>query len=461
MDERRGTVGAARGGAGVRGTGRRRALAGAGLAGLGALLGACAAGGAAPGPAPAGSDVAPPAQVRKGATVQWAVDTGPTRTPLRQEQVQLFKRAVPGVEVELLEGATSTEKLQTLFAAGTPPDMLRQETPGMAYFASRKQLAALDPFLRRDRYDLTDFFPAAWELWSWQGRHYGLPFLGIRIVYFNRALAAASGGRVPPASWKDPAWTFDAFLDTARRVAAGGSGRWGYEVSATRRDWQPWVWNNGGDLFDAGGTKLLLEEPPAVEALQFLVDLIHRHRVAPTPADLQAQGGRPAVFEAGNLLAYHEATAGVAANRRAAGLDWSITGLPRGKARSAAASGGGVGWFLAADSKVKDETWELMKALGSKESVRLEAVRGEAPPSRRSVAAEPAFVSPAEAPGGDMKVVVEALEALHVETPLIQGVEADRVLTEELAPAWKGERTLRESVAQAATRLKPLLNPAG
>ena len=72
----------------------------------------------------------------------------------------------------------------------------------MAYFASRGQLAALDPLLRRDRYDLTDFFPAAWELWAWQGRHYGLPFLGIRIVYFNRALAAASGGKAPPASWK-------------------------------------------------------------------------------------------------------------------------------------------------------------------------------------------------------------------------------------------------------------------
>jgi hypothetical protein len=100
-----------------------------------------------------------------------------------------------------------------------------------------------------------------------------------------------------------------------------------------------------------------------------------------------------------------------------------------------------------------------MKVLGSKESVRLEAVRGEAPPSRRSIAAEPAFVNPAEAPGGDMKVVVEALEALHVETPLIQGVEADRVLTEELGPAWRGERTLRESLAQATTRLKPLLNP--
>ena len=53
-----------------------------------------------------------------------------------------------------------------------------------------------------------------------------------------------------------------------------------------------------------------------------------------------------------------------------------------------------MGWFLAGDSKSKDESWELLKHLASKESVRLEAVRGEAPPSRRSIAAEPAFVNP-------------------------------------------------------------------
>lgn len=91
----------------------------------------------------------------------------------------------------------------------------------------------------------------------------------------------------------------------------------------------------------------------------------------------------------------------------------------------------------------------------------MEAVRGEAPPSRRSVANEPAFISPPEAPGADMKVVVEALELMHVETPLIEGIEIDRVLTEELGPVWRGERTMREAVSQSVTRIKPLLNPAG
>ena len=58
-----------------------------------------------------------------------------------------------------------------------------------------------------------------------------------------------------------------------------------------------------------------------------------------------------------------------------------------------------------------------------------------------------------------MKVVVEALELMHLETPLINGVEIDRVLTEELDPVWAGGRTVAESIAQAVARVKPLLNP--
>src|SRR5262245_14659663 len=48
------------------------------------LAGCLAGGGAVP-------EVAPAAQLRKGATIVWAVDEGATRTPLRQEQVKLFK----------------------------------------------------------------------------------------------------------------------------------------------------------------------------------------------------------------------------------------------------------------------------------------------------------------------------------------------------------------------------------
>ena len=59
-----------------------------------------------------------------------------------------------------------------------------------------------------------------------------------------------------------------------------------------------------------------------------------------------------------------------------------------------------------------------------------------------------------------MKVVVEALEAMHVETALLNGVEIDRILNEELTPVWRGEKTLRQAIADAANKVRPLLNPA-
>ncbi|HEV2124201.1 MAG TPA: sugar ABC transporter substrate-binding protein [Chloroflexota bacterium] len=435
---------------------RAAAVASVGVAGT---LSACGAAGQEQAGAPQGQ-AAPQAQLKKGATVTWAVDSGPTRTPLRQDQTKLFKDKFPDINVEFVEGATGTEKLQTLFAAGTPPDLFRQETAGMAHFASRGQAASLDAFLKRDKYDLSDFFPAAWELWKWKGKYYGVPFLGIRLAFYNRSLIQQSGGKTPPASWRDNAWTWDAFLEASKKVSRQGT-RWGADLGTGRRDWQPWVWNNGGDLFNADGTQVLLDQPAAVESIQFLTDLIHKHRVAPTADELKEAGGRGGVFQAGNLFLYHSPVNNIATNRDKAGFDWSITGLPKGKGKVAYSSGGGVGWFLANDSKVKDETWELMKVLASKEGVRMEAERGEAPPSRRSIAKEPAFISPPEPPKGDMKVVVDALEAMHLETALLNGVEIDRILDEELKPVWAGQKTAREALAQATSRIKPLLNPAG
>src|SRR5439155_20032337 len=101
-----------------------------------------------PGAGGGGGPAAPAAQLRKGATIVWAVDDGPTRTPLREDRVKLFKERFPDITVDFVLGATSEEKIQALFAAGTPPDLFRQEAPSMAQLATQNKIVVLDPLLR-------------------------------------------------------------------------------------------------------------------------------------------------------------------------------------------------------------------------------------------------------------------------------------------------------------------------
>ena len=120
--------------------------------------------------------------------------------------------------------------------------------------------------------------------------------------------------------------------------------------------------------------------------------------------------------------------------------------------------GGGVGWFITTGSKHPDESWELLKVVESFESDKLTALMGEAPPGRRSVARDPEFVNPKEPPGADMKVVVEALEsALRTDPVLIQGDEVFKIMADELAPMWAGQRTAREAADIIQGRVGPML----
>jgi multiple sugar transport system substrate-binding protein len=429
------------------------------------LLQACTSPGGGAGPGGTSDDQpAPKAQLKPDATITWALDGGGSRVQLRQDQVKLFTRQFPEMRVQLISGATEMEQLVALFAAGTPPDLFRQGTAGLVHFAPRREIVALDPYIKRDRFDLSDFFPVAWEQWKWKGTHFGAPFLSLRLLYYNRALSRQLAVKGFPASWQDSSWTWEMFLEACQKATirqGTATTRWGANLGQGTRDWSPWIWNNGGDLFNADGTKSLLTEPPAVEALQFMVDLIHKHQVSPAPNELQALGGEQNLFNAGSLLTFHGGQGVISANRRGAGFDWSITALPRGKSKQAYAAGGGAGWYLAAPSQVRDETWELIKVLVSPDSVRLEALRGESMPSRRSVANEPAYISPTELPGADMKVVVEALEHLHIEAPLARTDEINAAIAEEFVPMWRGEKRAQDATSAAVRRITPLLNRAG
>jgi multiple sugar transport system substrate-binding protein len=400
-------------------------------------------------------------QLKSGITLQWGTASGQTRVDLRTQQVAMFERQFPGIKVENVVGGSDVNKIKAGMAAGTPYDLIRVTTTQYAGFAHQGAVLALDSLIRRDRYDLKDFFPAAVAQWQWRGKQWAMPFLGVLTAYVNTELVEQSGARRAPNTWHDRTWDMNAFLDFCKKTSRQVGGRtvqWGF--SGTHNNWRyymPWLWANGGEMFDRDLTRVAFSDPPALEGLQFLADLINKHRVAPHPDELGELGGTEKPFRDGKVAIMAGSVNAIAANRQVPGLRWTLTAYPRGS-KGIAMGGGGVGWFITTGSKYPDEAWELLKVVLSPESDKLTALMGEAPPSRRSVGRDPEFLNPKEAPGADMKVIVETLEsALRTDPVLIQGDEIFKIFAEELAPLWAGKRAAREATEIIQGRVRPLL----
>jgi ABC-type glycerol-3-phosphate transport system substrate-binding protein len=425
---------------------RRTILLGFG-AGTTALLAACT------GPRTG----APAKQLKTGITLLWGgTGSSASRVALLQQQAALFQRQFPGINVEVVPGGDSLDKIKAGLAAGTPMDLVSITTLWPA-FAKQGALVALDSYIARDKYDLKDFFPVPLESWRWRDKRWALPALSIQTPFVNLKVTEESGARQPPNTWSDSTWTWDAFLEYCRKVSRQDGGQtvqWGFTgAQGNFRLFMTWVWGNGGDMFDKGFTRVALSDQPALDGLQFQADLINKYKFMPHPDQVKAIGNP---FQDNRAGINVTGVAGISALRRVAGLRWTVTALPRG-AKGAFIGGGGDGHMLLSGGR-SDEAWELLKVIESPEGDRLLAAAAEGLPARRSVAHDPEYLNPKEAPGADMKVIVESIEtAFHPDPVLTQSDVIIPIVQDELSQSWSGQRSVSQSVEAIKARVEPLL----
>jgi ABC-type glycerol-3-phosphate transport system substrate-binding protein len=83
-----------------------------------------------------------------------------------------------------------------------------------------------------------------------------------------------------------PDWTWDEFIDIAQRLtkrddrASDSLVSWGHSLPNEYK-----LFLHMGPVYNEWGTRSALDAPQAGEAVQFMQDFIHKHRVAPTLSD--------------------------------------------------------------------------------------------------------------------------------------------------------------------------------
>src|SRR5262249_23195505 len=230
--------------------------------------------------------------------------TPPPYPDLFSTTVNAFEEKNPGIKVKIQTwpGQDFYDKLRLTFTAGQMPDMADIETKYLPDYNYRKMILDLTDMAKTAGIKQQDFWPKQWAKHVMQGKLMGLPFESDPVILvYNKSLFEQAGVPLPPRKWGDPAWTWDKLVEVATKLTQGSGAQkvWGFNVSSWWVYDYPMIWSNGGTVTDPERTKSTITMPETVDAIQFRADLIHKHKVHPTPADM-SEGVDP-LFANGRL----------------------------------------------------------------------------------------------------------------------------------------------------------------
>jgi multiple sugar transport system substrate-binding protein len=428
---------------------RRTFLKRAGIAGAGLLaLPGCGGGGGG------GDDSGP-------VTLRWSMwsDT-PEERKIWQGLADKVHQKYPDITVKL---ETTTfqnywDKLQTQIASQTQADVVGMQAQRMPGFAARGALQSMQSRLDSPDLDFKDFFPVIEDALSFKDEVHALAYdLGPPLLYYNKALFQKAGAEFPSA---DTPMSWDEFHATAKKLTDPGARTYGYIQGFAIDSVIPWIWGNGGDYMNEDATECTLDQPEAMEAMQFLSDLFNKDKVAAPVTDLANPNFGLERFFSGKVGMHMDGPWQIVNIRSNAKFDFDIAPIPAGSAGSKCwAAGSGFG--ISKATKHADSAFKAISVITGKEALASLTKAGRGYPARQS--AVPIFE--AKSPPKHAAIVQRVLNSKIGETRPFRATatwqETDVMLTQELMPAiFLGNPGLQDAVAKVKPKFDALLKRA-
>ncbi len=176
-------------------------------------------------------------------------------------------------------------KALTALRGGEPPHVAVLLSTDMYTLIDEDAIVPYDEILSPAEMGFTkQFFPGFMSNSQTGGKTWGIPFQRSTIVmYWNKEAFKEAGldPNTPPKNWTE----LVAFAKKlTKKDASGKVTQWGVAIPST--GYAYWLFQalaiqNGVELMNPEGTKVFFDQPKAVEALQFLVDLAFKHEVSP------------------------------------------------------------------------------------------------------------------------------------------------------------------------------------
>ncbi|MDI6773532.1 MAG: ABC transporter substrate-binding protein [bacterium] len=330
-----------------------------------------------------------PVSAQTPVTITWSTlaTGGAIVSDVYRALVGQYERQNPGVKVNLqIQPGTSGEQLSryvTLFAAkDSSVDIISIDVIWPAQMVAAGWLAPLDQWFSRERRE--EYLPGGISANTIGGKIYGIPwYADAGLFYYRKDLLEKHRARVPQ--------TWDEMIATAQRIVAaennpalGGFLFQGARIEALANFFFEVLWSNGGDILDAGG-KVIVDNGKGLEALNFMLDLVRRHRVSPPGVTTMPTDDTRAVFQDGRFVFLRNWTYAYGLFQGEGSKvegKVGIAPLPRGSVGSASTLGG---WQLAVSnfSRNKEAAYRLVEFLTGSVAQKSMAVQLSTVPTRK------------------------------------------------------------------------------
>lgn len=217
-----------------------------------------------------------------------------------ENMVEAFNKSHPDivVQAEHVPGDYAA-KINTLMATNELPDIAYLSEPLSMKWGAEGRLLDMKPYMElypqlAERLEQTYYNPAPDKT---LGTNTAVEMI---TLYYNKDLFEEAGVAPPPTKGEN-AWTWDEFVETAKKLTKDNNGntpfdpgfnpnsivQYGVSFPTWIGGWYPFLLSNGGDITNDDGTQYTLDSPEAIEVFQKLQDLMYVHHVAPTATQQQ------------------------------------------------------------------------------------------------------------------------------------------------------------------------------
>lgn len=228
-------------------------------------------------PAPDAGSSTPSAATHGKSVIRFLAMEYDTNTrPFLDKVEEKFEAANPDIDlrIEVIDWDAGRQKLSTLISADNAPDLANIATLWLPELANLDVIQPLDNLISDNMRER--FVPKTLRGATYDDELLGLPIaVSTRALYCNSKLLAAAGVDIP-TNWDD-------LVKAARACTDQDNGVYGFGIQGAKTETDIYffyfLWANGGRILNDDQTKAAFDSPAGIEALQFMVDMIHKQRV--------------------------------------------------------------------------------------------------------------------------------------------------------------------------------------